>query len=135
MDPTRDPWMLDRAHYQPLDQVATFVDGHSLQGQAAAGANDLPDLLRRMRDVVRPGRVLRLGAEEIVLEDATVHTDNSQVHVNRTAMGLRLASARPFFEPGRIILQRVRQIQLSLNAALVTVVEAYHDDDVERNRL
>jgi hypothetical protein len=91
--------------------------------------------LRRIRAVVRLGRVLRLGADQIVLERGAVPTDRSQVYVDCTATGFKLASALAIFESDCITLQQVRQSQPSLNAALVAFVEAHRDNDVDKNRL
>jgi hypothetical protein len=165
----RDPWILDRAYYQPLDQVAMFVEGQARQMEAAAQAESLDDLFRRLEDsgqlvrldvtveptmihtpslsqaeltdlrsianVVRRGRVVRVGSGEIVLEDGSIPTDGGQVHVDCTASGLRLAPSCPIFEPGWITMQQVRQNQPAINAALIGHLEATRDDDVEKNRL
>ena len=165
----RDAWLLDRAFYQPLDQVATFIEGVSLQVEAAAQAHDVDDLfrrleacgqlvrldptveptmfhgasvsaaelesLRRVENVVRKGRVVHLGADRIVLDEGSIPTDAGQVHVDCTAAGLKVATARPIFEPDRITLQQVRQSQPSVNAALLGFVEAARDDDADKNRL
>ena len=52
-----------------------------------------------------------------------------------TALGLRDAPAVPIFQPGRIVLQQVRHLSPSFNAALVGFVEAHRDDDADKNRL
>jgi hypothetical protein len=44
------------------------------------------------------------------------------------------APATPIFQPGRIVLQQVRHLSPSFNAALVGFVEAHRDDD-DKNRL
>ncbi len=91
--------------------------------------------LRRITNVVRLGRVLRVGADEIELEEGVIPTDPRQVHVDCSAAGLRLSPARPIFEPGRITLQMVRWCQPTFNAALVGYIEGSRDDDAEKNRL
>ena len=91
--------------------------------------------LRRITNVVRLGQVVRLGAEEIELDDGTIPTDREQIHVDCTAAGLRLGPARPIFEPGRITPQMVRWCQPTFNAALIGYVEASRDDDAEKNWL
>jgi hypothetical protein len=91
--------------------------------------------LRSIENVVRQGRVRAVGANEIVLEDATIPTDAGQMHVDCTAAGLRVSAARPIFESGRITLQQMRTCQPTFNAALVGYIEASDRDDEERNRL
>jgi hypothetical protein len=57
------------------------------------------------------------------------------LHVDCTALGLRDVPATPIFQPDRIVLQQVRQLSPSFNAALVGFVEAHRDDDAGKNRL
>jgi NAD(P)-binding Rossmann-like domain len=53
----RDAWFLDRAAFQPLDQVGAIIEGISRDAEAAAEANDLDDLFARLEAV---GRVVRI---------------------------------------------------------------------------
>jgi hypothetical protein len=41
----------------------------------------------------------------------------------------------PIFQDGRIVLQQVRHLSPSFNAALIGFVEARRDDDADKNRL
>jgi hypothetical protein len=84
---------------------------------------------------VRLGRVRRIEADRIVLEQGEVATGRDVLHVDCTALGLNNAPATPIFQPGRIVLQQVRHLQPCFNAALVGFVEAHRDDDAEKNRL
>jgi hypothetical protein len=165
----RDAWMLDRAYTQPLKLLAWLIDGVALALEAAAEAESVEDLFRRVEacgqlvrldpnveptmyrcatvstnelaslrsieNVVRQGRVRSIGVDEIVLEQGSIPTDRSQVHVDCTASGLTLSPGRPIFEPDRITLQQVRTCQPTFNAALVAFVESLHDDDATKNRL
>ncbi len=91
--------------------------------------------LRQIEDVVRLGRVRRIEADRIVLERGETKTGLDVLHVDCTALGLNNAPATPIFQPGRIVLQQVRQLSPCFNAALVGFVEAHRDDDVDKNRL
>jgi hypothetical protein len=93
------------------------------------------EALRQIEGVVRLGRVRRLEADRIVLEEGEVRTGRDVVHVDCTALGLNNAPATPIFEPGRIVLQQVRYFSPSFNAALVGFVEAHWDDEADKNRL
>jgi len=44
----RDAWMLDRAHTQPLELVTNIIEDQARQLEAAAGANSVEDLVRRL---------------------------------------------------------------------------------------
>ena len=56
----RDMWFNDRAALQPLDQVAEIMYGLSLDTEAAAQADDIPDLFNRLES---SGRVLRVDPQ------------------------------------------------------------------------
>ncbi len=91
--------------------------------------------LRTIQNVVRLGRVKRIGVDQIELEEGSIPTDARQVHVDCTADGLPRELARPIFESDRITLQQVRTCQPTFNAALIGYLESSRDDDVEKNRL
>lgn len=162
-------WLLDRAGWQPGEQVASIIEGISLDLEAAALADSVQDLfvrlersgrllridenvtptmyrcaivsrheleqLRRIADVVRLGRVLRLEPKRMVLEQGSIENDPGDVHVDCTAAGLRDAPVRPVFEPDRVTIQQIRQCSPTFNAALIAYVEATRDDPDEQNRL
>ena len=91
--------------------------------------------VRQIEDVVRLGRVRRIEADRIVLDHGEVGTRKDVLHVDCTALGLRDAPGRPVFQDGRIVLQQVRHLSPSFNAALIGFVEAHRDDDTDMNRL
>ncbi len=101
---------------------------------ATVSADELASL-RRIHDVVRMGRVVRIGTDEIELEEGTIPTDVGHVHVDCTAAGLRVGPGRPIFEPDRITLQQIRTCQPTFNAALVGFVETTARGDADKNRL
>jgi hypothetical protein len=91
--------------------------------------------LRQITDVVRLGRVRRIEADRIVLERGETPTSNEVLHVDCTALGLNNAPATPIFQAGRIVLQQIRHLSPSFNAALIAFVEAHRDSDADKNRL
>ena len=91
--------------------------------------------LRRIRNVVRLGRVRRIERDAIVLEEGTIATSPRHLHVHCAAPGLKLAPGVPMFTPDRITLQPIRTGLIPFNAALVGFVEATRDDTAEKNRL
>ena len=107
---------------------ATMYRGTMLSGRELEG-------LRQIRDVVRLGRVRRVELGRIVLECGEQDTGTDVLHVDCTALGLNDAPRTPIFQPGQIILQQVRHLTPSFNAALVGFVEAHRDDDADKNRL
>ena len=165
----REAWFLDRAHFQPLEQVGAIMEGLSLDAEAAAQATDIDDLferleasgrlsridpsrpatmyrstmlsarelraVRQVENVVRLGHVRRIEADRILLAHGEAETGPDVLHVDCTAVGLRDAPAMPMFQPGRVVLQQVRQNSPCFNAALLGFVEAHRDEDVDKNRL
>jgi NAD(P)-binding Rossmann-like domain len=164
----RDPWLLDRTYYQPLDLVPQLLEGVSLYLEAAAEAEDIADLFRRLQacghlvpldpavepatwrcatvsqaelapirsieNVVRLGRVRRIGPDQIDLEHGSIPTDRGQVHVDCSASGLRTRPQRPVFADGLITLQQIRVCQPVFSAALTGYVEASRTEDTDKNQ-
>jgi hypothetical protein len=93
------------------------------------------DALQQIEDVVRLGRVRRIETDRIVLEHGETATSTDVLHVDCTALGLNNAPATPIFKPGWIVLQQVRHLSPSFNAALIGFVEAHRDDDADKNKL
>ncbi len=93
------------------------------------------EALRRVTDVVRLGRVRRVEADRIVLDRGETATASDVLHIDCTAQGLNNAPAVPIFQPGRVVLQQVRHLSPSFNAALIGVVEARQESDIDKNRL
>jgi len=91
--------------------------------------------IRSIENVVRLGRVLHVGLHQIDLDQGSVPTSPTQVHVDCTAEGLGLPPARPIFEPDRITIQRVQAGIDPFSAALIGRVEATGRGDDEKNRL
>jgi NAD(P)-dependent dehydrogenase (short-subunit alcohol dehydrogenase family) len=91
--------------------------------------------LRRVTDVVRLGRVRRIEADRIMLERGETATATDVLHIDCTALGLSNAPATPIFQPGRIVLQQVRHLSPSFNAALIGFIEARRESDADKNRL
>jgi hypothetical protein len=93
------------------------------------------DALRRVEQVVRLGKVRRIGRDRIVLDHGEIPTDRHHVHVDCTAAGVPPTATRPIFDGRRVTLQYVTLGIVPWSAATIGAVEARRDDDVERNRL
>jgi hypothetical protein len=91
--------------------------------------------LRRIENVVRQGRVVRIGPDQVVLGKGSILAGAGHVYVDCSAAGLRTAPGRPVFAPGLITLQAVRSCQPAFSAALAGYVEATRHDDADKNRL
>jgi hypothetical protein len=165
----RDAWLLDRAFQQPLELLPRLMEGVSLYLEAAAQAEDVADLFRRLEscgqlirldanvepamfrcatvsqaeltrlrsieDVVRLGRVTRLGRDEVELAGGSIPAGRGQIHVDCSAAGLRTRTARPVFAENLITLQQIRACQPVFSAALAGYVEATRTEDSRKNEV
>ncbi len=91
--------------------------------------------LRTIKDIVRLGRVQRIDAHEIVLDDGRIPTTAGTLHIDCTADGLARKPATPVFAGERMNLQSVRTCQQVFSAAFIGHVEAAYCDDETKNRL
>jgi hypothetical protein len=91
--------------------------------------------LRRIRNVVRMGRVTRIAAHSIELERGSIKTTPRTLHVDCSADGLERRPAVPVFAEDRITLQSVRTCQQVFSAAFIAHVEAAYADDEHKNEL
>lgn len=92
-------------------------------------------LLRQITDVVRLGRVQRIGPERMVLDDGEVPTPADAVHVHCAARGLAQRPLRPIFEPGRLTVQPIMWGFASHQFAFLGMAESMIESDDEKNRL
>jgi hypothetical protein len=93
------------------------------------------DQLRRVENVVRLGRVVRVGRDEITLEQGSLPTSPDHLHVHCASAGLSDNPPRAIFGGGTITLQPVTRVSLSLSTGLIGFVEASGRATAEKNRL
>ena len=91
--------------------------------------------LRRIRNVVRHGRVRRIEPNEIVLERGAVPSDPGSLYVDCSADALAKRPVAPVFDGERITLQTVRACQQVFSAAFIGHVEAAYSDEAQKNAL
>ncbi|MFE3769557.1 NAD(P)-binding protein [Streptomyces sp. NPDC059122] len=91
--------------------------------------------LRRIGDIVRHGRVRRIGENAIELDQATIPAQTGTLYIDCTADGLERRKTVPVFDQARITLQAVVPCQQVFSAALIAHVEASCTDDDTRNAL
>jgi len=93
------------------------------------------DLLRQIDNVVRLGRVRRIGTHRIVFDSTELPSDPEHVYVDCTAAGVRPVEARPVFDRERITMQYVTIGIAPWSAATIAAVEASGRDDARKNEL
>ena len=160
-----DAWFLDRAQIQPgrandglSSQLENFAESANLRElfESLEGAERILRLdkqvwptkyrcatvsleeleqLRQIDQVVRMGRVVRIDATAIVMEDGSLPTDSTMLHVDCTADGLAKRAARPVFDGKDITLQSLFMCQQVFSAAVIGYVETRYADQEKQNQL
>lgn len=127
----------DFAHRLEAEGVMIRIDQNVEPGVFRGATISLLELdaLRCIENVVRLGRVRRVGTNTIVFDDSALPTDAQQVYVDCTAEGLRPVSPRPVFNTDCITLQYVTIGVAPWSAATIAVVEASSQDDSRKNEL
>ncbi|KAK5124899.1 hypothetical protein LTR85_001089 [Meristemomyces frigidus] len=92
--------------------------------------------LQEIEAVIRKGRVLQIGANEIKLEGGSYTPTPDTLYIDCSADGLAKHTSAPIFNGNRIVLQSVRQCQQVFSAAFIAHIDAaYSDDDKLKNDL
>ncbi|HKP56306.1 MAG TPA: NAD(P)-binding protein [Polyangiales bacterium] len=93
------------------------------------------DELRRIRDVVRMGRVRSIDVDRVRLEAGEVPAARDTLYVDCTASALSRPTPVPIFSGKRITLQMIRYPYFTYSAALIALIEATLGSDEEKNRV
>jgi hypothetical protein len=91
--------------------------------------------LRKIKNVVRMGRVRSISADEIVLENGSIPTSTEALHIDCAADGLMRRPAVDVFDGDNITLQNIRTCQPTFSAGLTGHVEASYTDEAQKNEL
>ena len=94
--------------------------------------------LRRIKNVIRLGRVTALEVDRILLEEGELPTDANQLHIDCSASLARTMlrmSPKPVFEGDVITPQTVRSFMPVFSGSMIAHVEANYEDEAEKNRL
>lgn len=93
------------------------------------------EALRRIKNVVRLGRVQSISATEIRLDQGSMTTDGNSLHVDCTANGLPKRPPQPLFQNRRITLQSLFMCQQVFSAALIARMSLTHLSDDKLNAI
>ncbi len=91
--------------------------------------------LRRIKNIVRLGRVERLEKDQIVFEQGTLPTSPDELHVDCSASAITNARITEVFKGDLITPQTVRSYQPVFSAAFIAHIEAAYDDEAEKNAI
>ncbi|WP_073973867.1 NAD(P)-binding protein [Erythrobacter donghaensis] len=95
-------------------------------------------MLRRVRQVIRKGRVTRIGEGVLHFGDVTHPVPQGALHIDCTARAVPFAAAEnagPQFRGDTIVLQPVMVPLVTFSAALTAFLEAHFPDDATKNQL
>ena len=91
--------------------------------------------LRRVKNVIRMGRIQRIEADQIILDEGTLPSDANTIYVDCSACAVGNAEEAIVFEGDTIRLQTVRTVQPVFSAAFIAHIELTRDTEEEKNRL
>jgi hypothetical protein len=91
--------------------------------------------LRKVRDVVRMGRVECIEGARVTLQQGARDLPHDTLFIDCTARGLNYRKTCDVFADGCITIQMVRRSLVSLSAAVIAFAEARLGEDVRRNRI
>jgi hypothetical protein len=91
--------------------------------------------LRRIRNIVRMGRVTTLARAKITLTGGEYAVPEGALFIDCTASAVEDRPVKPIFDGAHITPQLVRVPQPAFSAALIAYVEAHYGPDDEKNKL
>lgn len=91
--------------------------------------------LRRIKHVVRKGKVQRIEKNEIILEKGSIATSPDHIHVDCSASAIKNLEVAPVFADNVITPQTVRPYQPIFSAAFIAYVELNFSDEKTKNDL
>ena len=91
--------------------------------------------LRRVKNIVRMGRVTRIEKDQIILEQGSIPTSTEHLHVDCSASAIANLEIKPIFAGEVITPQTVRSYQPVFSAAFIAHVEASYPNDEVKNKI
>ena len=91
--------------------------------------------LKKIKNVIRKGRVERVRKGQLNLIEGSVTTQEDALYIDCTADALARRPAVPVFDDDRITLQTVRFCQQVFSAAFISHIESSYDSQGEKNRV
>ncbi|MCF6329899.1 MAG: NAD(P)/FAD-dependent oxidoreductase, partial [Henriciella sp.] len=92
------------------------------------------DLLRKIKTVIRKGRVKSIDASGMVLDQGRVAMDGPALYVDCTATAIERRPPVPVFRDNLITLQMIRACQPTFSAAMTAYLEAALEDEDQKNQ-
>jgi hypothetical protein len=96
------------------------------------------ELLSKIKNVVRMGRIERIEHDQIVLANGTYPTDSNRLYVDCSASAVQFHARTdntPVFEGNKITPQFVRTFQPTFSAAFIAHIESNFESEEQKNNL
>jgi hypothetical protein len=93
------------------------------------------EALRRIKHIVRMGRVKRLERDQIVLEGGSIPTSPNHLHIDCSASAISNMEMKPIFASDVITPQTVRSYQPVFSAAFIAHIEASYEGEAKKNQI
>ncbi|MBH0086106.1 NAD(P)/FAD-dependent oxidoreductase [Psychrobacter sp. SCQQ22] len=91
--------------------------------------------LRRVKNIVRKGRVTRLDTDKIYFGDDSIATTINTMHIDCSARAVPVTETYDVFQGNTVVVQTVRTYQPVFSAAFIAHIEANYDDETVKNEL
>lgn len=91
--------------------------------------------LRRVKNVIRKGRIQRIETDQIKFEQGTLPNDSDTLFVDCSACAVGNTEEAEIFHGDTIRLQTVRTVQPVFSAAFIAHIELTRDSEEEKNRI
>lgn len=91
--------------------------------------------LRRIKNVIRKGRVTRIDTNKIHFGEESIATTANTMHVDCSARAVPVTETYDVFQGNKIVVQTVRSYQPVFSAAFIAHIEATYDDEAHKNDL
>ena len=91
--------------------------------------------LRKIKNVIRKGRIQRIETDKIIMDEGTLPNDPETLFVDCSACAVGNSEETTVFQGDTIFLQTVRTVQPVFSAAFIAHIELTRDTEEEKNRL
>ncbi|MFK8010284.1 MAG: NAD(P)/FAD-dependent oxidoreductase [Saprospiraceae bacterium] len=91
--------------------------------------------LRKIKNVVRKGRVQSIEKDKIIFNDDSIPTSENHIHVDCSASAISNLEMKPIFAGDLITPQTVRSYQPVFSAAFIAHIEAAYETEEQKNKL
>lgn len=91
--------------------------------------------LRKIKNVIRKGRIQRIEPDQIIMDEATLPSDPNTLFVDCSACAVGNSEETTVFQGDTIRLQTVRTVQPVFSAAFIAHIELTRETEDEKNRL